>query len=60
MNYLYTCYFCFEEFLAISFDSSGATTGALTTPFILAISLGLSKVKGGKDSEENSFDLLES
>lgn len=50
--------FVSEEFLAISFDSSGATTGALTTPFILAISLGLSKVKGGKDSEENSFGLV--
>ena len=47
-----------EEFLAISFDASGATTGALTTPFILAISLGLSKVKGGKKAEENSFGLV--
>lgn len=50
--------FVSEEFLAISFDSSGATTGALTTPFILAISLGLSRVKGGKKSEENSFGLV--
>lgn len=50
--------FVAEEFLAISFDASGATTGALTTPFILAISLGLSKVKGGKNSEENSFGLV--
>lgn len=47
-----------EEFLAISFDASGATTGALTTPFVLAISLGLSKVKGGKNEEENSFGLV--
>lgn len=37
-----------EEFLAISFDASGATTGALTTPFVLAISVGLSRTKGGK------------
>lgn len=50
--------FVSEEFLAISFDASGATTGALTTPFILAISLGLSKVKGGKKTEENSFGLV--
>lgn len=47
-----------EEFLAISFDASGATTGALTTPFVLALSLGLSNVKGGKKSEENSFGLV--
>ncbi|HHW75355.1 MAG TPA: DUF1538 domain-containing protein [Firmicutes bacterium] len=50
--------FVSEEFLAISFDASGATTGALTTPFVLAISLGLSKIKGGMRSEENSFGLV--
>jgi hypothetical protein len=50
--------FVAEEFLAISFDASGATTGALTTPFVLAISLGLSKIKGGKNAEENSFGLV--
>ncbi len=47
-----------EEFLAISFDASGATTGALTTPFVLALSLGLAKTKGSKSSEENSFGLV--
>ncbi len=50
--------FVSEEFLAISFDASGATTGALTTPFVLALSLGLSQVKGGKKAEENSFGLV--
>ncbi|MGI6086038.1 MAG: DUF1538 domain-containing protein, partial [Acetivibrionales bacterium] len=51
-------FFVSEEFLAISFDASGATTGALTTPFVLAISLGLSQLKGGKSAEENSFGLV--
>ena len=51
-------FFASEEFLAFSFDASGATTGALTTPFILALSLGLSKVKGGQTREENSFGLV--
>lgn len=46
------------EFLAVSFDASGATTGALTTPFVLALSLGLAQSKGGKQSEENSFGLV--
>ncbi len=55
---LVLAFFVSEEFLAISFDASGATTGALTTPFILALSLGLSRVKGGKESEENSFGLV--
>lgn len=47
-----------EEFLAISFDASGATTGALTTPFVLAISIGLSRTKGGKSTEEDSFGMV--
>lgn len=51
-------FFVADEFLAISFDASGATTGALTTPFILAISLGLSKMKGGDKSEDNAFGLV--
>ena len=50
--------FVSQEFLAISFDASGATTGALTTPFVLALSLGLSTVKGGKSARENSFGLV--
>ncbi|NLD33566.1 MAG: DUF1538 domain-containing protein [Clostridiales bacterium] len=50
--------FVSEEFLAISFDSSGATTGALTTPFILALSAGLSRIKGGKTTEEDAFGMV--
>lgn len=52
---------CFtsSEFLAISFDASGATTGAMTVPFILALALGVSSLKkGGKASEEDSFGLV--
>lgn len=51
-------FFVSEEFLAISFDTSGATTGALTTPFVLSLSYGLSKFKGGESSEEDSFGLV--
>ena len=47
-----------EEFLAISVDASGATTGAMTTPFILALGYGVSQLKGGKASEEDSFGLV--
>lgn len=50
--------FVSEEFLAISFDSSGATTGALTTPFVLALSAGLSRIKGGRSSEEDAFGMV--
>ena len=50
--------FVSEEFLAIAFDASGATTGALTTPFALALTFGLSTIKGGKRAEENAFGLV--
>lgn len=48
-----------EEFLGISFDASGATTGVLAVPFILALSGGISRLK--RDSvagEEDSFGLV--
>lgn len=47
-----------EEFLAFSVDASGATTGAMTTPFILALGLGVSQLKGGRKSAEDSFGLV--
>ncbi len=47
-----------EEFLAFSVDASGATTGAMTTPFILALSYGVSQLKGGKTQEEDSFGMV--
>lgn len=47
------------ELIAISFDSSGATTGAMTVPFILALALGISTLrKDSKTSEADSFGLV--
>lgn len=43
---------------AIAFDASGATKGAMTTPFIIALGLGVSKLKGESKGEENSFGLV--
>ncbi len=46
-------------FLGIAFDASGATTGALTVPFVLAIALGISVMKkDSKASEKDSFGLV--
>ena len=42
---------------AIAFDASGATTGAMTTPFIIALGLGVASLKG-EHGEENSFGLV--
>lgn len=47
-----------EEFQALGFDASGATTGAMTTPFLLALCLGLSSLKGSTDGEKDSFGLV--
>jgi hypothetical protein len=47
------------EFLAIAFDTSGATTGALAVPFILSLSLGFTSIKKDrKASEKDSFGLV--
>lgn len=51
-------FFVSEEFQAISFDASGATTGAMTTPFILALGLGVSRMKTSQKAEEDSFGLV--
>lgn len=51
--------FTSKEFMAIAFDASGATTGALTVPFILALAIGVSKLKkDSKSSEKDSFGLV--
>ena len=55
---LIVSFFSSQVFLAISFDASGATTGALTVPFILALALGISSLKKGKASEDDSFGLV--
>jgi hypothetical protein len=51
--------FTSREFLAISFDASGSTTGILAVPFILSLSVGISKLKkDSKASEKDSFGLV--
>ncbi|TQI67099.1 DUF1538 domain-containing protein [Clostridium sp. KNHs216] len=45
------------DYLAVSFDSGGVTTGPITVPFILALGLGISAVRGGSTAEEDSFGL---
>lgn len=42
---------------AIAFDASGATTGAMTTPFIISLGLGVASLKGDL-SDDDSFGLV--
>ncbi len=51
--------FSTSDFLGIAFDASGAVTGAITVPFILALAAGVSSVKkDSKMSEIDSFGLV--
>ena len=51
--------FASPEFIGMAFDASGATTGAVTVPFLLALAAGVSALKkNGKSSEEDSFGLV--
>lgn len=51
--------FSSSDFLAISFDASGATTGAITVPFMLALTAGISAMKkDSKLSEADSFGVV--
>jgi hypothetical protein len=51
--------FASREFLAIAFDASGSTTGILAVPFILSLSVGISKLKkDSKAAEKDSFGLI--
>ena len=52
-------FFSSSDMLAIGFDASGATTGALTVPLVLALSVGVAAMKrDGKAAEEDSFGLV--
>lgn len=51
--------FSSQDFLAIAFDSSGATTGAIAVPFMLAMSSGFSSMKkNSRSSEADSFGII--
>lgn len=47
-----------KSFLSVAFDSGGVTTGPMTVPFILAMGLGVSKVRSDKKAEADSFGLV--
>ncbi len=51
-------FFVPETFWAVAFDASGVTTGAISVPFIMSFCLGMSAIRGGNSSEEDSFGLV--
>jgi len=46
------------ELFAVAFDAGGATTGALTVPFILALAMGFSSVISKKSKTSNSLGII--
>ena len=51
-------FFIPEEFLAVSFDSGGVTTGPMTVPFIMSLGVGVASISSGEDAENDSFGLV--
>jgi len=46
------------EFVAVSFDAGGVTTGPMTVPFILSLGVGVASVTGKKSSSGDGFGLV--
>lgn len=51
-------FFVPKEFLAMAFDSGGATTGPMAVPFIIAFGIGISSIRNEKNSESDSFGMV--
>jgi hypothetical protein len=51
-------YFVPEQFVSISFDAGGVTTGPLAVPFILAYGIGVAAVLGGRKTTDSGFGLV--
>ncbi len=47
-----------EEFVALAFDGSGATTGDISVPFILAMGMGVSATLSKHKSNDDSFGII--
>ncbi|MBO5866790.1 MAG: DUF1538 domain-containing protein [Clostridia bacterium] len=46
------------DFLALSFDSGGVTTGPITAPFIMALGAGIAGTLGSKNHRDSSFGFV--
>ncbi len=50
-------FFTPADFIPVSFDSGGVTTGPVTVPFIMALGIGMASVRSDKNSSSDSFGL---
>lgn len=47
-----------EQFIALAFDGSGATTGDISVPFILALGIGVSTTLSKHKTNEDTFGII--
>ena len=47
-----------SNFIPVSFDSGGVTTGPITVPFIMALGLGIAASRSDQNSSSDSFGLI--
>ena len=47
-----------RDFIPISFDAGGVTTGPITVPFIMALGVGMASVRSDRNSTSDSFGLV--
>lgn len=50
--------FVSNEFIPVSFDAGGVTTGPITVPFIMALGIGMASVRSDRNSGSDSFGLI--
>lgn len=51
-------FFVPNQYIALAFDASGATTGDVSVPFILAMGLGISHTASKSKSSDESFGII--
>ncbi|MBP7526825.1 MAG: DUF1538 domain-containing protein [Syntrophorhabdaceae bacterium] len=51
-------FFVPAEFVPLAYDAGSVTTGALTTPMVISLALGLSSVLAGRSAVSDGFGLL--
>lgn len=51
-------FFVPDQFLGVAFDSGGVTTGPMTVPFIMALGVGVSAIRGDRHAADDSFGLV--
>lgn len=51
-------FFAPTEFIPLAYDSGSVTTGALTTPVVIALAVGFSSVLAGRSTVSDGFGLL--